>query len=85
MTTVSVPSQGLIGYLHEVEYKSDSILIFQLPRATKDLSEVYVENAQKSLKQILPEGKMAILIGCDVNVYELAGPDAIMLKLKGII
>lgn len=76
---------GLTGYLHDIEYKSDSLLIFQLSRPTNQLSETYMTAAKASLKGHIPEGREAILIGCDVNVYELAGPDAVVLKLKGLI
>jgi hypothetical protein len=39
----------------------------------------------RAIKDILPEGKKAIVIGCDVNIYELPGMDAAVLLLKGII
>jgi hypothetical protein len=37
------------------------------------------------VRKSLPEGRSALVIGCDVNVYELAEADAIILKLKGLI
>lgn len=77
---------GVAGYLEEVQFdEKDSILIFQLPRPTNMLSEVYVEGALRVLKECLPEGRQAMVIGADVNVYELAGADAVMLKLRGLI
>jgi len=86
ITEIVSPTQGIVGYLHEVECKeSDSVLIFQLPRVTKMLSDTYVQGAMDSVKKSLPEGRSALVIGCDVNVYELAGADAIILKLKGLI
>ncbi len=75
----------MIGYLHEVEYNKDSILVFQLPRQTTQLNEDYVKGALRSLREILPDGKKAIVIGADVNIYEIAGPEATMLVLKGLI
>jgi hypothetical protein len=86
ITEIVNPAQGIVGYLHEVDSSEpNSILIFQLPRETKMLSDIYVKGAMDSVKKSLPEGKSALIIGCDVNVYELAGPDAVILKLKGLI
>lgn len=49
---------GTVGYLTEVTLSEpDSILVFQLPRPTNMLSEVYVTGAMKSLKECLPEGR----------------------------
>lgn len=84
-TEIVSPTQGHIGSMHEIQCKdSDSILIFQLPRPTNMLSDVYVEGALKVAKQCLPKGRVAMVIGSDVNIYELAGADAVALKLKGI-
>jgi hypothetical protein len=85
MTTVTKPTEGLIGYMHEIEYKTDSVLVFQLPRATNQLSEAYLKHAKEALMQAMPEGRIGIMIGADVNIYELAGQEAVMLKLKGLI
>jgi hypothetical protein len=85
MTKVIKPSEGLIGFLHEIEYDKDSVLVFQLPRSTNLLSDVYVENAVKTLREVLPDGKKAIVIGADVNIYSIAGEEATALLLKGII
>jgi len=79
------PVQGIVGYLHEIEYAKDSILVFQLPRSTAMLHDTYVQGAIRSLREILPDGKKAIVLGADVNIYEIAGEEATMLILKGII
>jgi hypothetical protein len=84
-TTISNPIQGIVGYLHEMEYDKDSILVFQLPRTTEMLNETYITRAVNSLREILPDGKKAIVVGCDVNVYQIAGIEATALILKGII
>lgn len=84
-TKVEKPSEGLVGFLHEIEYDKDSILVFQLPRKTEQLSDVYVGGALKTLREIIPDGKKAIVIGADVNIYSIAGEEATMLLLKGII
>lgn len=78
-------SGGSVGKLHDISSPSDSILIFQVNRLTKDINQSYLDSARDSLKNVLPEGKSAIVVGCDINVYELAGSEAIVLKLKGII
>jgi hypothetical protein len=86
ITEIRSPTEGLVGFLHEVECEtSDSVLIFQLPRETKMLSDSYVQGALETLSKMLPKGKKALVLGADVNVYELAGADAIILRLKGII
>lgn len=86
VTVISSPRYGTVGWLHEVECKdNDSVLIFQLPRATNQLSNVYVDGAKESIAKMLPPGRSALIIGADVNIYELAGADAVMLKIKGII
>jgi len=76
---------GTIGFIHEVELNPDTVLIFQLPRETKMLSNSYVEGALKAAREALPPGRKAVVVGADVNVYELCGQDAIALKLKGLL
>jgi hypothetical protein len=49
------------------------------------LSDVYIRGALNSIKEYIPEGKKAIVIGADVNIYTIAGEDAVVLKLKGLI
>lgn len=86
MTTKTITDQtGIVGFLTEIQLQPDSVLVFQLPRETRMLSNIYVETALDSIKAALPPGKIAMVIGADVNIYELAGPDAVSLKLKGII
>jgi hypothetical protein len=83
---IVTPTEGLVGYMHEIKCKdTDSVLVFQLPRKTQMLSDAYVESALRVAKNCLPEGKVAMIIGADVNIYELAGADAVTLKLKGIL
>jgi hypothetical protein len=85
-TEIVTPTQGTVGWLHEVECAAnDSILIFQLPRHTQHLSSTYLEMAKDSIISMLPPGRSAIIMGCDINVYELCGADAVILKLKGLI
>ncbi len=83
--TITKPSEGIIGYLHELSVSHDTILVFQLPRKTEMLSDVYIRGALNSIKEYIPEGKKAIVIGADVNIYTIAGEDAVVLKLKGLI
>lgn len=85
-TEIKSPTQGLVGYMHEFKCTdADSILIFQLPRETNMLSDTYVQGALAVAKLCLPEGRQAMVIGADVNIYELAGQDAVALKLKGFL
>ena len=83
--TIATPTEGIIGYLHELSVSHDTILVFQLPRKTEMLSDVYVQGALKSVRECIPEGKKAIVIGADVNIYTIAGEDAVVLKLQGLI
>lgn len=76
---------GIVGYLHEITPASDSVLIFQLPRETRMLSETYMESARKAVAEITKNGNKVLFVGPDVNVYELAGPEAVFLVLKGLI
>jgi len=77
---------GLIGYGHDISCATtDSVLVIQLPRSTTQLSAGYIESTKKALDSLLPPGKQYLLIGADVNIYELAGVDALNLKLKGLI
>ena len=86
MIEIKSPTQGIVGWLHEIEQASnDSVLVFQLPRATHLINEAYIESARKALKGVLQSSKCTLIIGCDVNIYEIAGADAVILKLKGII
>lgn len=85
MSTAVSDLNGRIGQLHDISYEKDSILIFQVNRKTDMINKDYLASAMDALKKVLPQGKMAVVIGADINVYELAGEDAVMLKLKGII
>ena len=77
---------GLLGYLHEIPKEDPgSMFVFQLPRATEQLSATYIEGIMNAAKKMLPEGQRVMIIGCDVNIYEIAGQDAVALRLKGII
>ena len=85
-TEIVSPTKGLVGYMHEVICTdNDSVLIFQLPRVTEQLSDSYVAGALETAREMLPKGRTAMIIGADVNIYELAGADAVLLKLKGIL
>jgi hypothetical protein len=81
------PNQGLVGYLHQIDFSNpDSILVIQLPRETRMISNSYIEGVMKSIRELLPEvQKKIIIIGADINIYELAGEDALALKLKGFL
>lgn len=85
ITPITKPSEGIVGYLHELSVNHDTILVFQLPRKTEMLSETYVKGAMSAVKDAIPEGKKAIVIGADVNIYTIAGDKAVNLILKGLI
>ncbi len=86
VSEVTSPTRGIVGWLHEVECTTnDSVLIFQLPRTTQQLSNIYVDAAKESIAKMLPPGRSALIIGCDVNIYEIASADFVALKLKGLL
>ncbi len=77
---------GLVGYLTDVEYETkDSVLVFQLPRSSHQVSKSYATEIRDSLRKILPPGRDILIIPGDVNIYEIAGEDMLVLKLKGIL
>lgn len=85
-TEVISPTQGKLGTVHEIVFESpDSMLVMQLPRETRMLSDLYMKAARDQLAQILPADRKVLLIGCDVNIYELTGADATAMRLKGLI
>jgi hypothetical protein len=83
-TEVKTGVAGTIGYMHEIETKPDSMLVFQVPRRTEQMSNSYMESIKDAIHRLYPD-KQILIIGCDVNLYELAGSDALCLKLKGLI
>lgn len=82
---IKSPTRGVVGHLHDIQYDKDSILVFQLPRKTSMLNDNYTRSALDALREIIPDNKKAIVIGADVNIYSIAGEDAVTLVLKGII
>jgi hypothetical protein len=85
ITQISSSTQGIIGYLHDLQIDKDSVLVFQLPRETRMISNSYIEGVMGKVKESLPPGRVALVIGADVNIYEIAGPDATSLILKGLL
>ena len=74
-----------VGRMVDVNIKPGNILVVQLPRPTNMLSDSYVEGALRSVRAALQTDQVALLIGSDVSLYELAGEAAVELKLKGIL
>ena len=74
-----------VGRMVDVNIKPGNILVVQLPRPTNMLSDSYVEGAMRSVRAALHSDQVALLIGSDVSLYELAGEAAVELKLKGIL
>ena len=76
---------GTVGYLSEVEYTTkDSVLVFQMPRASNMISQIYAEEIRRNLKGLVTEGRDVLIIPGDVNIYEIVGEDMLVLKLKGL-
>ena len=81
--TVHDSTGEIVGTLTEVNCSPGSMLVFQLPRPTDQLSDVYMAGTMRSLRAALPDGCRALVIGSDVNIYEMSGDAAVALKLKG--
>ena len=81
------PVNGLVGYLHQIDMSNpDNVLVIQLPRETRMLSNSYMGGVMESIKKLLPGiQQRVIIVGADINLYELAGEEALALKLKGFL
>lgn len=78
-------NRGLAGEIHEIEVKEGNVLLFVVPRYTRHMNESYRDEAKRAAQAVLPDGKQALIVGSDVDVYELCGEDALTLVLKGIM
>lgn len=79
------PTAGHLGILHEHVFESpESLLVMQLPRETRMLSDMYVKAAIDQARKAIGGSRNILVIGCDVNIYEISGADATAMKLKGI-
>lgn len=85
MIEIKDTARGLVGYLHELKIEKDSVLVFQLPRQTNMINRDYLSSAKSAVQELLDSGNKVLFIGADVNVYSIAGEEATMLVLKGII
>lgn len=72
------------GRLEKIEVGEREVLIFRLNRVTSELSVSYINEAKKQLRSVLPEGVHALMVGCDIDVFLVAGEAATSLKIKGI-
>ena len=82
---VKGPMAGTYGHIKEIELKPDTILIIQLPRATNMLSSTYIAGAMRAIREVMPSDRKVLIVGNDVNIYEMAGPEALNLILKGVL
>ena len=82
---IVLPKEGVVGKIVELSFNPDTAYLFQVPVPTKELTPGYREKARSVLKQVLPEGMQAMIIGNDVSIYQVLGEDAVALRLKGII
>lgn len=77
--------RGETGVLHEISVKEGNVLVFVLPRQTRYINESYRDEGKRALDVVLPTGVQALMIGADVDIYELCGEEALSLKLKGLL
>lgn len=86
MSEIKILTQELTGTLIEIECKSDdSVLIFQLPHETRMMSKGCIDSLKDNITQMLPKGRKVVIIGNDINIYELAAPEFLSLRLKGLL
>lgn len=86
VTDIVSPTAGHLGTLHEHVFESpESLLVMQLPRETRMLSDIYVKAAIEQARKAVGTNRNILIIGCDVNIYEVSGADATAMKLKGLI
>jgi len=83
-TEVKTGAQGTIGFMHNIDVEKDSVIVFQAARRTQDMSNSYIDSLKETVHRLYPNN-LVLIIGCDMNIYELAGPEALTLKLKGLI
>ena len=77
---------NLSGYLHEIEIDDPSkILVFQVPRKTDQMSEAYRDESIKIIQDCLKTSQPVLVVGCDINIFEVFSTDVSALKLKGLI
>ena len=82
---IVLPKEGVVGKIVQLELMPDTAYLFQVPVPTKELTSDYREKARSVLKQVLPEGMQAMIIGNDVSIYQVLGEDAVALRLKGLV
>jgi ABC-type lipoprotein export system ATPase subunit len=64
----------------------DKFAIIQLQCPTRSISQARLNEVTGALKQLNSHlGDRVIIVGHDVNVYELTGEQAVMLRLEGTI
>lgn len=83
-TGKQAPNINAIDCIKKLDCNKDDVLIFQLPVATKDMNSTYINGAKSALQQLLPIGRVAMVIGNDINIYTVTHEEALSLKLKGI-
>ena len=82
--TVTHNIHGHVATVETIPVPADSIMVFQLPRQDKNLSQDMIDRAKAAVNEISP-GTKIIVIGCDIDIHTITGEDATSLKLKGII
>lgn len=75
---------GNIATLSEVG--TDKFVIIQLQCPTRSISQTRLNEVVQALKQINAHlGDKVVIVGHDVDVYELTGEQATLLRLQGAI
>lgn len=85
MMEVSDNYGGKAGDLATIPVAKGEVLVFQVPRTTEMMSQVYRDSAKSALEKVLPPGVEALIIGADVDIYTICSEDATVLRLKGIL
>lgn len=73
-----------VGGLEKITVEPGEVLVFRLNRTTDQMSDHYILEAKRSLNALLPDGIYALIVGCDVDVFTVAGSEATNMKIQGI-
>lgn len=70
--------------IYKIPVEKNEVVVLQMPVTSDELSQEEVDYSRDILRDVLPTGTRALIIGNDVNLYSVLPEDGITLKLKGV-
>lgn len=67
----------------EIAPSEDSVIILQMTVPFGSMSQRRMEEVRESAEKVIGLGRKVMLVSADVNVYEIYGEDAVVLRLQG--